>query len=254
MKIFLVPSSLGCLNKNKGCEDAPNAILSSLKKLELNENHYPLIFEVKEVKVNKNNIEETMDNIFNTVEEGIVIGGDHSITYSCFKKFSQKYKNPGMIIFDAHADCVNNFKITHEDFVQVLISEKILKKENLIYVGLRSVYKKEKEFLGKNNIQIFNMKSVAAGISNVCDMLMEKIRGCDGIYLSIDIDVLDPSCAPGTGYLSPGGMTTRQLLYFIQRLKKLKNLKMMDLVEVNPQKDINDMTIEAGAKILGELL
>ncbi len=254
MKIFLVPSSLGCLNKNKGCEKAPNRILNALKKIELNENNYPLIFDVKEIHVNKDNIEETMENIFDNVNEGVVIGGDHSITYSCFKKFSKNYKNPGLIIFDAHADCVNNFKISHEDFVKVLIKEEILKKENLAYVGLRSVFKKEKEFLEKNAVQIFNMKNIAGGIREVCDAVMEKARGFDGLYLSIDIDVLDPGCAPGTGHLSPGGMTTRQLLYFIQRLKRLKNLKMIDLVEINPDLDVNEMTVLTGAKIVGELI
>lgn len=254
MKLFLVPSSLGCLGKNKGCEKAPRTILNSLKKIELNENNYPLSFDVEEIKVNENNIEETMDNIFNQVSEGVVVGGDHSITYSCFKKFSTNYKNPGLVVFDAHPDCVNDFKISHEDFIKVLIKEGTLKKENLVYVGVRSVFKKEKEFLEKNNIKVYNMINVASGIRDVCDGVMEKSRKFDGLYVSIDIDVLDPSCAPGTGYLSPGGMTTRQLLYFIQRLKKLKNLKMIDLVEVNPDKDINNMTVETGAKIVSELL
>jgi len=254
MKLFLVPSSLGCLGKNKGCEKAPNKILDALKKIELNENNYPLNFDVVNIKVNDENIEETMENIFNNVDEGIVIGGDHSVTYPCFKKFSKKYKNPGLVIFDAHADCVNDFKITHEDFVKVLIKEGVLKKENLIYVGLRQIFKKEHYFLKDNNIRIFDMKKVASGIRDVCDAVMENARKFDGLYVSIDIDVLDPGCAPGTGYLSAGGMSVRQLLYFIQRFKNLKNLKMIDLVEINPDLDVNEMTVLAGAKIISEFL
>ncbi len=254
MKIFLVPSSLGCLDKNIGCEKAPEEIIKVLKKIEMNENGNIINFDLEKIKVNENDIEETMENIFNNVDEGIVIGGDHSITYSCFKKFSKKYKNPGLVMFDAHADCVNDFKITHEDFVKVLIKEGVLKKENLIYVGLRQVFKKEHYFLKENNIRIFDMKKVASGIRDVCDIVMENARKFDGLYVSIDIDVLDPGCAPGTGYLSAGGMSVRQLLYFIQRFKNLKNLKMIDLVEINPDKDVNNMTVEAGAKIVGELI
>jgi len=220
--------------------------------MELNESYRRIYFDTKEIPVNKDNIDETMENIFNNVDEGIVLGGDHSITYACFKKFSEKHHNPGLLIFDAHGDCVNDFKITHEDFVKVLVKEGILKKENLIYVGVRSLFQKELDFIKQNEIQIFNMQRVAGKLRDVCDTVMENCRKFDGLYISIDIDVLDPSCAPGTGYLSPSGFTSRQFFYFIQRLKNLKNLKMIDLVEVNPEKDVNNMTVELAARIVGE--
>ena len=83
---------------------------------------------------------------------------------------------------------------------------------------------------------------------------METEKNWDSLYLSIDIDAVDPAFAPGTGFIEPGGFTSREVLYIVQRLKRLRNLKMIDLVEVNPKKDLNKMTIKLSAKIVKELL
>jgi len=82
---------------------------------------------------------------------------------------------------------------------------------------------------------------------------MELSKGKE-LYVSIDIDVIDPAFAPGTGYCEPGGLSTRDFLYLIQRINKLKNLKAIDLVEINPDKDKENMTVKLGAKILSELI
>jgi len=98
------------------------------------------------------------------------------------------------------------------------------------------------------------MKEIAIeGKREVCESIMSVAREWDGSYLSIDIDALDPAYAPGTGHSEPGGLTTRQLIYFIQRLKILKNLNAADIVEVNPKKDVNDMTSKVAAKLIAEL-
>ena len=82
---------------------------------------------------------------------------------------------------------------------------------------------------------------------------MSVARKFDALYVSVDIDVLDPAFAPGTGYTEPGGLTTRELIYFIQRLKNLKNIQMWDLVEVNPEKDVNNLTVMVAAKLIVEM-
>ena len=125
----------------------------------------------------------------------------------------------------------------------------------VILIGLRSWDGKEKEFLDANKIRYFTMKQIMlTGISEVCDTVTETIREWGSVYLSIDIDVVDPSAAPGTGHCEPGGMSSRELIYFLQRIRLLKNLGMIDLVEVNPSKDVNEMTVKLGAKLLSELL
>src|SRR3989344_6347135 len=123
MKIVKVFSSQGSLGKNIGCEKAPDFILNELKKI----NHK--IIDVSEVKINKNNIDETNKNI-EKKEGDIFLGGDHSITYSLFKGFAKKNENYGLLIFDAHPDCALYIKsVSHEDFVRKLVDEGILDKK-----------------------------------------------------------------------------------------------------------------------------
>ena len=144
-------------------------------------------------------------------EKIIFVGGDHSITYSTFKAFSEKNKNVGLIIFDAHPDSSLYVKsISHEDFVRKLVDEGILKKENIIYVGLRKFGKSEIEFM--KGVKSFDMRDIFLNFNEACDTIMELCRGFKEFYLSIDIDVLDPAFAPGTGYLEPGGFSMSQLL------------------------------------------
>ena len=258
MNIIKVKSSQGSLGKNNGCELAPDLLIKYLDEMNLNESFTQNYVNVDEVKIVEGNIDETQSNIFNfamNFSESFFLGGDHSITYSTFKAFSHKYKNPGILIFDAHPDCeVYTDIASHEDFVRKLIDEEILKKENIIIVGIRSCSQNETKFLKENKIKLYNMKDIYNDLQSVCDELMELCREFDGLYLSIDIDVVDPSFAPGTGYPEVGGLSSRDLIYFIQRIRMLKNLRFIDLVEINPQKDINDITLRLGAKIISELV
>jgi len=76
------------------------------------------------------------------------------------------------------------------------------------------------------------------------------------LYISIDIDVIDPAFAPSTGYPEPGGFTSKEFIYLAQRLSKIKNLHALDIVEINSEKDEsnNNLTLKLGAKILSEFL
>lgn len=251
MKILKVKFSGGSLGKNLGCEKSPDLILEGIKS--------------EEVKVSNGNIDETMENISST-DGDILVGGDHSISYGSFKGFSKKFKNPGIIIFDAHPDIypeeltlfgkalTEKQIITHENWVYCLIKEGILKKENLIFVGVRAIDEKEKEYLDKNRIKYFTVDRVFKNEEDVCDVIMENAINFDGLYLSIDIDVLDPAFAPGTGYREVNGLTSQQLFYFLKRIKLMKNLRRIDLVEINPDKDVNDMTVNIGMKIIKEFI
>ncbi len=254
MKIVKVATSQGSLGKNIGTEKAPDKIVENLKNIFLNEQGKSLTYELEEVEINHSNIEETNEKIFEK-EGDIFIGGDHSITYNLFKALAQKNRNSGMIMFDAHPDCENNFRPpSHEDFIQTLIEEGALKKENIILVGIRNIDRKEQQYIKEKRIKCYPMKDLRGNVEESCDTIMEIARQFDALYISIDIDVVDPGQAPGTGYIEPAGMEARDLIYFVQRLKLLKNLKRADIVEVNPEKDVNDMTTKLAAKIIAELI
>lgn len=233
MVIVKVSYSGGCLGKNIGCEKAPNLLADGGKDLD----------------VDNGNVDLTMKNLENA-DGDIFIGGDHSISYGIFKGFSKKLKNPGLVVFDAHSDCYPEEFVNHENWIYHLITERVLKKENLMIIGLRALDNKERIFLNEYRIRHFTMDQLFNNEEDVCDSIMESALLFDGAYLSIDIDVLDPAFAPGTGYTEPGGMSTVQLFYFLRRLSNLRNLKIIDLVEINPDKDINGITVKTGLEII----
>lgn len=247
MKILKIPYSAGCLGKNIGTEKAPDAILAELNNLFVNESKRSRFTEVSEVAVDNSNIKNSQEKIKNSVKEGIVIGGDHSITYSAFRGSGCD----GLLILDAHADCMEGTDaVTHEDFVRKLVDEGA----KVILAGIRDLHRQELDFIQQKKIQCFTMKEIfEVGIKEFCDSVMENCRQFRSLYVSIDIDVADPAFAPGTGYTVAGGLSSRELIYLVQRLKLLKNLKVVDIVEVNPKKDRDNITVKLAAKLVNEL-
>ena len=112
----------------------------------------------------------------------------------------------------------------------------------------------ELNFIKEKGIKVISMNNLLLDIENACDTIMEFSNGKE-LYVSIDIDVIDPVFAPATGYRTEvGGLTSRQFLYLIQRINKIKNLRAVDIVEINPEKDKDNLTIKLGSKILAELI
>lgn len=260
MKLIKVPSGAGSMKHNLGSAKAPDAIIKGMYDLFLSEDGKYSEPIIDEVKIEPSNLEETQKNIYEKIksinEHAIILGGDHSITYASFKAFEENNPGAGILIFDAHPDCENLFQPpTHEDYLMTLIEEGILDPSKVIIVGLRNWHSNELEFLEQKNIRYYTMKYIfERGTVDVCDTIMGLARQWPALYVSIDIDAVDPAFAPGTGYIEPAGLTSRELIYMIQRLKFLKNLKMVDIVEINPEKDVNEMTVKLGSKIVRELI
>lgn len=260
MKLIKIPSSLGKLESSEGAELAPDVVVDELNNLYSNEAGFKIEFEVDSVQIIKSNIEETNKRIFDKIskieENFIAIGGDHSISYSCINAFAQKHENVGLIIFDAHPDSMPRFSVpTHENFLRTLIEEGVIKASNVILVGIRNSDPEELRFIHENKVNIFPMKEIGfEGKESICDDIMSLAKNFDNLYLSIDIDAVDPAFAPGTGYAEVGGLTSREIIYFIQRIKLLKNLKAIDIVEINPKLDRDKLTVKLGAKLVNELI
>ncbi len=268
MYIVKVPGING-LGKTNGCERAGNAILDSLKKIYSNEQGKLIdvnLLDLEEIHVNNSDLELTNDlicknslKIFGAQAKTIFLGGDHSISYSTTKAFldycRQEGKEPCLIIFDAHADCMEPMKEpTHEEWLRGLIG-KGFPAENILLVGVRNSCRDEIEFLAEKRIKQIKINSIMEDIDNIADTIMEFSSNKE-LYVSIDIDVIDPVFAPSTGYQEPGGLTSRQFIYLIQRMNKIKSLRAVDIVEINSERDKerDNVTVKLGAKILGELL
>jgi len=91
-------------------------------------------------------------------------------------------------------------------------------------------------------------------LSGICDLLMERARNSSGFFVNIDLDVLDPGFAPGVNITEPGGMSSRDILYLVKRLKILENFRGGCIIGINPDKDINNITIKLGVRLLAEMI
>jgi agmatinase len=268
MFIVKIPGING-LGKTEGCERAGNAILDSLKEIYSSEEGKPIevsALDLEEIHLNNKNIELSNELIcknslemFETKPQTLFLGGDHSITYSTTKAFlkycKSNKKNPCLIVFDAHPDCMEPMKEpSHEEWLRKIIEEGF-PTENVLLVGTRNSYKDEITFLKQNKIKTISMNSLTEDLHEMCDTIMEFSNGKE-LYVSLDIDVVDPAFAPSTGYPEAGGLTSRQFIYLIQRIKKIKNLRAVDIVEINEKmdKENNNQTVKLGAKILAELI
>jgi len=251
--IAKVPSSAGSLKRNEGCKDAPNCILQELKTIYSCEKGIQKDYSVSEILVNGDNVLECFSNLKNSSAD-IYLGGDHSITYACFQ--SLKNSDAGLIILDAHPDVDECTDIpTHEDYLRKLIDEGLVKGENVILVGIRNYGANEMEFIKKNKIKNYSARSIFEnGIQEVADSITEIASSFSEVYLSIDIDVADSVFVPGTGMPEPAGLSSREVIYLVQRIRLLRNLTKADIVEVNPSLDLNNCTSRFAARILEELL
>jgi agmatinase len=246
MKIISVPriNALGL----KGPEEMGEKVLAELD------------VKSEEIKVDNTNIEEAekiiydkVKDIFKKEDKFIFIGGDHSITYPIFKAFSESKKNSFLIVFDAHADCDYPAKDpTHEEFLRAILEEELVKPENVVLIGVRKMWDIEKEFLKEKGIKIFEDIS---DIEAVANYITEKSNGKD-VYVSIDIDVLDPTFAPAVNYPEPNGLSSKELFYLLERISHIKNLKVLDIVEAVPEKDkkYDYKTVKICAKIIKEFI
>ncbi len=227
MLIVKVPFING-LGKTKGCEKAPNILAKN----------------AEEIKVDNDNVKESLEKISKRAvqilkkgERVLFIGGDHSISYPLAKAFAKCAKRKKcLVIFDAHADCMKPMpEPSHEEWLRAIIEEKLFDK--IVLLGLRKIEPEEKTFLSKRKeIEINKL----------------NLRENFDIYLSIDIDVLDPAIAPGTGYLESNGMKIKE---FYDLLDKIKDkTKAIDLIEVNPEKDLNNKTVNLAAKLIKYLI
>jgi len=191
-------------------------------------------------------------------EKTIILGGTHAVTYNCMKKL--KGSGFGIILFDAHPDCDPEFSEIidgnkQKDLLIELIEKQIVPKENIIIIGVRNIRPAEREFLKLHSIRYFTMDKIYdIGAKEVCDVVMETSRNWENLYISVDIDAVDPAFAPAAGCAEPGGLSSREIIYFIQRLNLLKNLRFVDITEIREEKDINGMTSKLAAKLIREIV
>jgi agmatinase len=191
----------------------------------------------------------------------IVLGGDHSITFPSAAAISATVapRRLGVVHFDAHADAANTtwgHLRSHGTPMRRLIEEGHVAGRNFVQVGLRG-YWPGPETIGwmrEHGMRSHFMTEIEerGAEAVIADAIAEALDGPEVVYLSVDIDVLDPGMAPGTGTPEPGGMLTRELLRAIRQVVTSVELAGMDVVEVSPPYDTAEVTAMAAHRCVLE--
>ncbi len=178
----------------------------------------------------------------------IILGGEHSLTYGTYMSFP---KDIGYIVFDAHYDLRDEYadiKLSHAAYLRRIIEKRGA--ENIIHVGARSFVKDELAFKAERKVRTITDKDIRDGKG--AKLVMDAVSTFDKIYLSIDLDVLDPGFAPGVGNPEALGITSRELFDMVYALHE-KKVKCMDIVELCPPYD-NGATAAVAAKLMSEVI
>lgn len=171
-----------------------------------------------------------------------LLGGEHTITLGAVRALIKRYPQLFVVSLDAHPDFRPSYEgqfLSHAT-VMKRISE-LVGKERLLFLGLRTSTPEEWEEL--KDCYLVSSDPVA---------LPQELRN-NPLYISLDIDVLDPSCAPGTGNPEPGGWSFKELMNFLLSLQGY-NVVGMDIVEVSPPLDSSGITIASAVKLVREAL
>ena len=179
------------------------------------------------------------------LEDGLaplVLGGDHSITYPVVRAIRQRHRQLTVLHFDAHADLYPDYdgdRYSHASPFARILEDGLA--DQVIQVGIRTLNDVQRRVAEEHGVEIVDMAMFARGAT-------WTVR--HPTYVSLDLDVLDPAFAPGVSHPEPGGMTVRDLIQLVQSSDGIIGA---DIVELNPTRDIHDLTARVAAKLLKEL-
>lgn len=211
--------------------------LDDVKFYDAGELEFPLGNTVKSLDL----IEQNARIIFNDDKKFLGIGGEHLVTLPALKACKEKYNDLAVIHFDAHTDLREDYlgeKLSHASVMRRI--GEIVGFENIKQIGIRSGLKEEFELMKKYN-------TLAKNFSDI-DILKNK-----KIFLTIDVDVLDPSVLPGTGTPEPDGLLYRELAQWIHYLKDF-DIAGADVVELAPDYDNSGVSTAVVSKIIRDVL
>ena len=188
----------------------------------------------------------------------IAVGGDHTIALPMLRSVVREHGPVALVHFDAHLDTWDtyfNAPTTHGTIFRRAFEEQLLIEDHSIHVGIRGpIYGRE----DLDDDRRFGFRTIRAsdidvlGVTGAIDAITDRVADLP-VYLSIDIDVLDPSVAPGTGTPEAGGLSSRELLRVLRGLTSL-NLVSADLVEVAPAYDHAEITCIAAATVIFDIV
>ena len=188
-------------------------------------------------------IEEAVRRITESGRRPLVLGGDHSITYPVLRGFRPRHPRLTILQLDAHGDLNDEFhgdRYSHACPFARIMEEGLA--DRLVQVGIRTMTPHQRDQARRFGVEVIEMKDWRDGTTLEFDM---------PVYLSLDLDVIEPGLAPGISHREPGGFTVRQALRIIQSVNA--PLLGADFVEFNPAADHSGVTAAVSAKLVREL-
>jgi len=243
-----------------GCRFGPDAIRGTFNNIEIFQPEFGVDLEavnINDLGNTKHTVVATemlqmVENITTELKKQskqiIILGGEHLITLGSFSCFP---KDTGCVVFDAHYDLRDQYadiKLSHAAYLRRLVEK--LGSENIVHVGARAFVKEELAFLKEHNIRTVSDKEIRDG--NGAKLLKDITSTFDSLYVSIDLDVLDPAFAPGVGNPEAVGISSRELYDLITTLQN-KKIVAADIVELNPTYD-NGSTASMAAKMMSTII
>lgn len=176
------------------------------------------------------------------------LGGDHMVTWPLVRGVRHHHPSALTIVhFDAHPDLYDSLdgnRYSHACPFARIMEERLA--DRLVQIGIRTMTGHERDQADRFAVEVHEYRTWNRS-------LPDDLAG--PVYLTIDVDALDPAFAPGVSHHEPGGMTTRELLSCLHQLAaRPVDVVAADVVEINPRRDLNDMTAMVGAKLVRELL
>ena len=189
-------------------------------------------------------IESSVGGLMDRGLRPLSLGGDHSITFPLVRAVSKRVPDLTILHFDAHPDLYDDFennRHSHASPFARIMEEKLAKR--LLQIGIRTLNRHQREQAERFGVEIIEMRNVPA---------LEKMKVQGPVYISFDMDVLDPAFAPGISHREPGGMSVREAITHLHAIKG--HVVGADLVEFNPAQDVSNVTAMVAAKLVKELL
>ena len=225
-----------------GTKHAPQAIINASQEVETFDEELKFeaykvgICTLKPLEITSCGSQSMVEKVYQAVKELInkgkrvvMIGGEHTISIGAVKAFKEKYPNISVLQMDAHADLRDSYQ--ENKFSHACVMRRIGELSHFVGVGIRNMSEEEHEFVQKSKVDVF----FAQDMRNSYRWKEEIINklGSD-VYLTFDLDVLDPSIMPSVGTPEPGGLLWYETLDFIKELVGKKNLVGFDVVELCP--------------------
>ena len=185
------------------------------------------------------------------------IGGDHSVGIGLLRGFSAGLpEGYGVVSLDAHPDLFDTYEgssLSHACPLRRALDSTRLRPEHLVILGTRSYNEIELVFMREHGIRFVPARDVdAMGTRAAVDLARQRLAGLGNVYLTVDIDVADPACAPGTGAPVAGGLNSRQTIDLVRGLIEALPVRGMDIVEVAPALDPTDATLFLALQLVFE--